>query len=240
VEPVRGIGFDLDHTLAIDNRLERVAFLRLLETLLSEGGRAVGTLSDEIDAIDELLTRQRRGEFSIDEAVRRFVIQRQVEPTRQQVAWFRRYAVEMVDEFVIPLPGVTQTLRALRERGITVAVLTNGWNPLQARKAERAGFAGPILVSSEIEVQKPAPRAFDLLLGALGTDAEHAWYVGDSPHSDVAGAHAAGIRAVWINWERKSYPDELAPPEATISQFDQLLELLPAAAIGAATSSEVP
>ncbi len=31
MEPVEGIGFDLDHTLAIDNRLERVAFLRLLE-----------------------------------------------------------------------------------------------------------------------------------------------------------------------------------------------------------------
>jgi len=230
MEPIRGIGFDLDHTLAIDNRLERVAFLRLLETLLSEGGRAVGTLADEIDAIDELLTRQRRGDFSIDEAVRRFVTQRQVEPTRPHVAWFRRYAVEMVDEFVVPLPGVAPTLRALHERGITVAVLTNGWNPLQARKAERAGFAGPILVSSEIGVEKPALRAFEMLFGALGTQPEYAWFVGDTPQSDVAGAHAAGMGAVWINWERKVYPEELAPPEHTIAQFDQLLELLPATA----------
>jgi len=230
MEPVRGIGFDLDHTLAIDNRLEVVAFLRLLETLLSDGGRTVGTLADEIESIDELLTRQRRGEFSIDQAVLQFVAERQVEPTREHVAWFRRCAVEMVGEFVVPLPGAAATLKMLRERGIAVAVLTNGWNPLQARKAQRAGFQGPILVSSEIGVQKPAPRAFEMLLGALGTPPESAWFVGDSPQSDVAGAHAAGMRAVWINWEGKTYPQELAPPEYTISQFDRLLELLPSPA----------
>ena len=41
--------------------------------LLNEGGRPVGTLADEIDNIDDLLARQRAGEFSIDDAVRRFV-----------------------------------------------------------------------------------------------------------------------------------------------------------------------
>lgn len=227
MEAVRGIGFDLDHTLAIDNKLERVAFLRLLELLEGEGGSTRGTLSDEIDAIDELLARQRSGAFSIDEAVRQFVQAHGVEPTHPHVEWFRRNSVEMVGEFVVALPGIEPTLRALRERGITVAVLTNGWNPMQARKAERAGFQGPILVSSEIGVQKPAPRAFEMLLGALGTDPDHAWYVGDDPQSDVAGAHAAGMRAVWVNWERKTYPGELAPPDHTIADFRELLELLP-------------
>ena len=79
-EIVRGIGFDLDHTLAIDNRLERVALLRLLELVLVEGGRTCGTLADEIEAVDELLARQRGGEFSIDEAVRRFVADHGIAP----------------------------------------------------------------------------------------------------------------------------------------------------------------
>ena len=73
MDGVRGIGFDLDHTLAIDNGLERVALLRLLEILLRDGGRAVGTFADEIESIEELLARQRHGEFSIDDAVARFV-----------------------------------------------------------------------------------------------------------------------------------------------------------------------
>jgi putative hydrolase of the HAD superfamily len=230
MDAVLGIGFDLDHTLAIDNRLERVAFLRLLDVLLRQGGRTVGTFADEIESIDELLTRERRGEFSIDDAVTRFVETHAVEASGQYVERFRATAVEMVDEFVIPLPGVARVLDTLHERGIAVALLSNGWNPLQVRKAERAGFRGSILVSSEIGVQKPALTAFERLLEVLGTAPDRTWYVGDDPYGDVAGAQAAGIRAVWMNWERKEYPSELAPPAHTIGDFRELLELLPAPA----------
>jgi putative hydrolase of the HAD superfamily len=224
---VRGIGFDLDHTLAIDNRLERVAFLRLLEILFARDGSAIGTLADEIAAIDDLLTHQRRGEYTIDDAVRRFVRAHGIEPEEEDVQWFRRTTVEMVDALVIPLPGVPQTLQALRKRGIVTAVLTNGWNPMQRRKAERAGFSGPILVSSEIGVQKPAPASFRALLEALGTSPDESWYVGDDPRGDIAGAQAAGMHAVWIDWESKPYPNDLAPPLHRISRFDELLGLLP-------------
>ena len=228
MEAVYGIGFDLDHTLAIDNKLERVAFLRLLEALLAEGGRTRGTLGDEIDAIDELLTRQRRAEFSIDDAVRRFVAAHEVEPSASHVEFFRHTAVGMVDDFVLPLPGVARTLDALRDRGITTAVLTNGWNPMQHRKAQRAGFVGPVLVSSEIGVQKPAVSSFEILLRVLKSAPDESWYVGDDPHGDIAGAHDAGMRGVWINWERKEYPADLRPPAYTIHNFEDLLDILPA------------
>jgi HAD superfamily hydrolase (TIGR01509 family) len=224
---VHGIGFDLDHTLAIDNQLERVALLRLLEVVLGEGGHGVGTLADEIESIDDLLAHQRRGDFTIDEAVRRFVAERSAEPTERHVETFRRWAVEMVEEFVVPLPGVKETLDALKERGIPVAVLSNGWNPLQVRKAQRAGFRGPVLVSSEIGARKPAPRAFEALARALGTEPAQTWYVGDDPHGDVAGAQAIGMQGVWVNWERKEYPSQLPPPGHTIAEFPELLKLLP-------------
>jgi HAD superfamily hydrolase (TIGR01509 family) len=228
MDAVRGIGFDLDHTLAIDNRLERVAFLHLLELVLSEGGRPLGGLADEIDDIDNLLRRQRQGKFSIDDAVGRFVTARGLEPSVHYAEWFRRAAVEMVEEFLVLLPGVRPMLDNLRQRGIAVAILSNGWNPLQARKAAQTGFDGPVLVSSEIGVQKPAPGAFEKLLQTLGTEAAATWYVGDDPRSDVAGAQAAGLPAVWMNWERREYPPEILPPANTISDFRQLLDLLPA------------
>ncbi len=38
MDAVAGIGFDLDHTLEIDNKLERVAFMRLLELVEEHGG----------------------------------------------------------------------------------------------------------------------------------------------------------------------------------------------------------
>src|SRR5580692_8043178 len=106
MDPVDGIGFDLDHTLAIDNRLERVAFLRLLERLLADGGRSVGTYADEIDAIDQLLARQRRGQFSIDIAVETFVASHGLVANAAYVDAFRAMALDMVDAFVLALPGV--------------------------------------------------------------------------------------------------------------------------------------
>ena len=228
MENVYGIGFDLDHTLAIDNRLERVALLHLLALVLADGGHTLGTLADEIENIDTLLTHQRRGEFSIDEAVRRFTAEHGLEPRESYVEFFRATAIGMVGEFVVPLPGAQRTLAGLRERGIALAVLTNGWNPMQRLKAEQAGFLGPILVSSEIGVRKPEPGAFEILLRTLGTQPQHTLYVGDDAASDVAGAQRAGMQTVWINWERLEYPPEQRPPDHTIGALDELLALIPA------------
>ena len=222
-----GVGFDLDHTLAIDNKLERVAFLRLLEIVLADGGRALGTLDDESAHIDDLLAQQRSGAFSIEEAVARFVRERGVEPRESYAERFRIMAMEMVDQFVIPLPGVRATLKALDERGIAVAVLSNGWNPLQIRKAQRAGFEGAVLASADIGQQKPGARAFEVLLSALGTRPQNTWFVGDDPHSDVDGSRSAGFHAVWFDWEKKTYPPELLAPPYTIHSLDELLEVLP-------------
>jgi putative hydrolase of the HAD superfamily len=136
-------------------------------------------------------------------------------------------AVDMVDEFVVALPGVDATLRALRDRGINVAVLTNGWSELQQCKARRAGFSGTVIVSDDIGARKPATAAFDTLLAQLGTPAARTWYVGDSPETDIAGAQRAGLGTVWFNWERKTYPEGVVQPQHTIESFDVLLSLLP-------------
>ena len=227
MDHVDGIGFDLDHTLAIDNRLERVAFLRLLERVLEKGGRSIGTFSDEIDAIDALLSQQRHGECTIDAAVDKFVVSHGVAPDRSYTASFRAMAVDMVDEFVVALPGVDTTLTKLRDRGIKIAILTNGWSDLQQYKARRAGFSGAVIVSDDIGALKPAPAAFDTLLAQLDTQAARTWYVGDSPETDIAGAQAAGLGTVWFNWERKVYPEGVAQPQHTIESFGALLSLLP-------------
>ena len=227
MDAIQGIGFDLDHTLAIDNHLERVAFLRLLESVSSRGGRVLGTLFDQIDAVDRLLQRQRSGEFTIDEAVRLFAAERGLANGDWFVESFREMAVESVEDFLVPLPGVDQTMEELQKRGILVAVLTNGWNPLQKRKAEQAGFRGPVLVSSEIGERKPSMAAFERLLHVLGTEPRHTCYVGDDPHDDIAGAHEAGLQTVWIDWEGREYPDDVPPPAHAIRTFPELLEFVP-------------
>ena len=223
------VGFDFDHTLGIDNKLERVAFLRLLELLTSVGGTPLGSLEQETQEIDELLALQRSGAFSIGEAVERFCTARlphtDVAP---YVSTYKQFAIAGVEQFVIPMPGARAMLQTLRRMGVRTAILTNGWSPLQECKAARVGFEGPVIVSETIGVQKPAPAAFDALARALGAEPADVWYVGDNPAADVAGSIACGLNGVWFDAEGLTYPSELSRPAAVIHSLDALPALLEA------------
>jgi putative hydrolase of the HAD superfamily len=225
---VAGVGFDVDHTLVIDNKLERIAMLRMLETIENDGGTPCRNLVEESRRIDDLLARQRAGEFSIDAAVDEFVRERGIVPQARYAERFRTIALDMVDDVVVPLPGAREMLRVLQQLGIRTAVLSNGWNPLQIRKARRAGFDGTVIASADIGVQKPQARAFDALVDALGTARCDTWYVGDSATVDVAGAAAAGLRTVWIDADELPYPAGAFPPDFRIECLADLPALLAA------------
>jgi len=50
--------------------------------------------------------------------------------------------------------------------------------------------------------------------------------VGDTPETDVQGAHRAGLRAVWLNRGHRDWPGNLALPDAVIEELGQLLRVL--------------
>jgi HAD superfamily hydrolase (TIGR01549 family) len=222
--PRCAVGFDFDHTLGIDNKLERVAFLHLLESMPQQEL----TLTQEIERIDELLALQRSGAFSIDEAVARFAHAHRHSGDPAPLAQrFKRFALDGVEEFVVPLPGLRGLLAALQQAHVAMAILSNGWSPLQQRKAEWVGFPGPVLASDRIGAQKPDARAFAALVAELGTPASGTWYVGDNPAVDVAGSMAAGLHGVWLDAEAATYPEDLPRPAATVGDLRRLVEILP-------------
>ena len=224
------VGFDIDHTLCIDNKLERVAFLHLLNRVIDEGGVACGSLAQESEHIDTLLVYARGGGGTIEEAVRQFVRERGVEPTEEHVAAFKRTALAMADSFIVPDPHARKTVEALLGRGVPVAVLSNGWNPLQVAKARLAGFGGTVLASADLGVQKPHPAAFAALADELRTDPARCFYVGDDPRADVGGALSAGFQAVWLDHEGKKYPTDLPPPTHVVHSLEEVLALVAAEA----------
>ena len=83
-----------------------------------------------------------------------------------------------------------------------LGLVTNGASCLQREKLAASGLAGrfaAVVVSGEVGVGKPDPAIFAHALEALGADAADAVMVGNSLAHDVAGARAAGMRAVWVN-----------------------------------------
>lgn len=55
------------------------------------------------------------------------------------------------------------------------------------------------VTSEDVRSYKPAPRIFEEALRRTGWRRDRVIHVGDSLHSDVGGARAAGLRSGWVN-----------------------------------------
>ena len=94
-----------------------------------------------------------------------------------------------------PLPGAEEACRALRERGLGLAVVSN-WDVglhehLAALGLDR--LVDAVVTSAEAGAPKPRPEIWHLALARLGSAPEHTVHVGDS-EADAEGAAAAGLR----------------------------------------------
>ena len=220
------IGFDFDHTLGVDNGLERKAMYAYASEL--------GGPLDPADAawrtrIDDLLATFRAGDVPMDDMLARFADALGTSQPARAERW-REICYALVDPLVRPIDHARELLDTLRARAVPTAILTNGWTPLQQKKIARALGADiaqtmPILVSDALHAYKPDPAAFAALADTLQTPREDVWYVGDNPRGDVAGALAAGLRAVWFDWENQSYPQDLPPPTLRIASLRELEKL---------------
>ena len=94
-------------------------------------------------------------------------------------------------------PDVPATLRALRERGCRVGLLSDIHVDLRPDfvAAGLDEFIDAYVLSFEVGVQKPDPRIFEIALDALGVDAADTLMVGDRATHDGA-AVAVGINAL--------------------------------------------
>jgi putative hydrolase of the HAD superfamily len=76
-----------------------------------------------------------------------------------------------------------------------------------------------------VGVAKPHPESFAQLLTRLEMDPHEVLYVGDDPEADVGGARSAGMRTVWMNRKRSSWPDDLRAPDFVVRDCAELVEI---------------
>ena len=104
-----------------------------------------------------------------------------------------------------PYDGVLEMLRAFRDQGRRLAIVTNKYQT--AAEAMRRRFfadAVPLIVGDlEGRARKPAPDGCRIALAALGSDGSDAVYVGDT-EVDQQTAENAGLDFAAVSWGYRS------------------------------------
>jgi putative hydrolase of the HAD superfamily len=223
--------FDLDNTLA-HRSLSIASYARRFiddfgERLHAATSEAVAALIDERDGggygvpgspfatvrddvAHALATRLAWHEVPSSEAL-----------TRHWFAHFPDCSIEM--------PGASALLDRLAARGLRLAIVSNGKEASRRALASGLGLDRRVqtVVSSErAGARKPDARPFLLAAEELGVPPQRCWFVGDHPVNDIAGAHAAGMRAIWLRGFH-AWPAELQA-HTTIAALADLEALIPA------------
>jgi putative hydrolase of the HAD superfamily len=81
------------------------------------------------------------------------------------------------------------------------------------------------LYASDFGAAKPAPEIFHAACARLGLPPAAVLHVGDDPQLDVAGAHAAGMRCVWLN-RGGAAQAPAATPDLVVRDLAELAEAL--------------
>lgn len=136
-----------------------------------------------------------------------------------------------------PKPDALETLRAIADRGIACAIVSNALAGSGSRRLVRGYGFEPYLAaqvySNEAGIRKPNPEIFRLAARALGVELAECWYVGDQIDRDVLGGRRAGIGRVLLLPSRSTGTgnDAVVEPDAVIKRPGQLLDLLPVHAV---------
>jgi HAD superfamily hydrolase (TIGR01549 family) len=122
-------------------------------------------------------------------------------------------------------------LDRLAEADLPLALITNGSSDLQRDKLRVLGIEDRfdvVVISGELGVAKPHPAPFRQAVAQLSVEPGNVWHVGDSLTTDVAGARAAGLFAVWLDREGAAATKGPEPrPDLQICSLSDLAELLP-------------
>jgi HAD superfamily hydrolase (TIGR01509 family) len=112
-----------------------------------------------------------------------------------------------------PYPDAAEVLRALRERGIKVGVVSNiGWDLRPVFRAHGLDpYVDVYVLSYEHGIQKPDPRLFKTACAALGAEPRDVVMVGDDRRAD-GGAAALGCAVHFVDHlPAAQRPDALRP-----------------------------
>jgi putative hydrolase of the HAD superfamily len=108
---------------------------------------------------------------------------------------------EFVRGCLVPREGAVDTLRALRERGYLLGLITVCTEDVELLwpDSEFAGLFDAEVFSNAVGMSKPDPRIYLHCCELLGVETDEAVFVGDGANDELAGAQRVGMQAILIH-----------------------------------------
>jgi putative hydrolase of the HAD superfamily len=211
---MRAFLFDLDDTLFDHRHSTRTALAVIRERLPSLAALAADALEEQHAVVlEELHQRVLTGHMDVDAARRerfkRLVNMQGADVTAQEIEEASRAYRAAYVAARRAVTGAVQLLETLHPYG-RIEIVSNNVIAEQVEKAAVCGIdrhVDALVVSEAVGVAKPDPAIFHIALERIGAHAADGLMIGDSWNADIAGARAAGLRAVWFNPLRRPCPD---------------------------------
>ena len=105
------------------------------------------------------------------------------------------------EPYWLPFDGVKQVLDELKNRSIGRGIISN-WDWTARDVLAAAGlidYFDHLIISSEVDCNKPDARIFNLALQSASVSAQECIYVGDNYYDDAVGCRRVGMEPLIIN-----------------------------------------
>lgn len=202
----KAILFDLDNTLT-DRRTSVTAFSRKFYYHFRH--RHQMTRADDIIPI--IHNADGGGYRPLDERWR--MLQKWIpwkdKPSTDEL---RDYWYTELGHSAIGVTGLQDTLTALRQRGISLGIITNGPTGLQNLTVDTLNvrqYMDCVIVSETVGIKKPDSEIYNIALKEINQVVSDVWFVGDNPATDLLGGYHMGMTTVWVcghhNWTDSTF-----------------------------------
>lgn len=198
----KAIIFDVDGTL-VDRR---DAFIRFCNYLIDRYGKDYPFDMPKEALIDYMVEIDENGYGGLESFIPRLNKRWRLPLVIEEFIAERN---EVFGGMTTAYPELYEVLDVLKDR-YRLGIITNGFSTVQRDKINAVGIAGyfeDIIVSGDLDYEKPDARIFALSCQNLGVSPEEAIYIGDYYPNDIAGAMGAGIMPIWICDDTKEHPE---------------------------------
>jgi putative hydrolase of the HAD superfamily len=117
-----------------------------------------------------------------------------------------------------------------RENELKVGLLSNTEHGnVELTLLEKFGiyhYFDGIVFSSEVGIRKPNRGIFYYITEKLALSPKEMVHIGDWPEIDVVGAKGVGMKAIFFNNEKITYPKGLILPDAEIKEFKEIPKIV--------------